>query len=279
MPFTNIRFVRASHRIHHFQSTNFILFLLFTASLFRIFFSLSILSFVSFFVSALLFLFYILYMISVWVHSAHCHDKKSKWLSMEALHTSPDIKQQSKSMDWMKNRMLMINANKNESNISPYKMFGFSKWKIGLKSKVDGIKTEKSCGLYTENGKYNFTAWATVILLINIFLFYFLLCFTPYLLPSDSSPSHECELQPIKLHILYITYSELNFHFRFRLMLLLLLPLILLSFLFFLDMLLLSRDVNFVSPTHQNGYGKDKAELNLFYKSNIFKIAHVCTHI
>lgn len=48
---------------------------------------------------------------------------------------------------------------------------------------------------------------------------------------------------------------------------------------FFLDMILLTRDVNFVSPTHQNGYGKEKAELNLFYKSNIFKIAHVCTHI
>lgn len=235
MPFTNIRFVRASHRIHHFQSTNFILFLLFTASLFRIFFLLSILSFVFFFVSALLFPFYILYMISVWVHSAHCHDTKSKWLSMEAIHKSPDIKQQSKSMDWMKNRMLMINANRNESNISPYKMFGFSKWKIVLKSKADGIKTEKSCVLCREYGKYNFTAWATVSLSINIFRFYFLLCCTPYLWPSDSSSSHECELQPIKLHVLHITYSELNFRFRFRfrLMLLLLLLLMLLNFLFF----------------------------------------------
>lgn len=77
------------------------------------------------------------------MHSAHCYDTKSKWLSMEAIHKSPDIKQQSKSMDWMKNRMLMINANKNESNISPYKMFGFSKWKIVLKSKADGIKNWK----------------------------------------------------------------------------------------------------------------------------------------
>lgn len=70
MPFTNIRFVRASHRIHHFQSTNFILFLLFTASLFPIFFLLSIFSFVFFFVSALLFP--ILYSICDKCVSAQC---------------------------------------------------------------------------------------------------------------------------------------------------------------------------------------------------------------